>query len=327
MKLSVWNLEPAAYGRHPLHCADRAWPESNCSLDLWVELLHTAGAEPLAALPFVLEVDLEGDQWTFFKFPFADLDTLYGVSVFELNVWRPLVVHVAEQLALGRPAIVEVDAFYLPDTAGTSYRAEHVKTSIGIQALDQDDRRLGYFHNAGYYELMGEDFDGVFRLEGHLTDPEYLPPYVEVAKLGNRPRRTERALVDASLALLRTHLERRPVANPFRRYAERFARDLEWLGGEPISCFHNYAFATLRQSGAAFELSGAYLRWLEAGGECGLERTAEACELIATTAKALQFKTARAVSTRRAFDATPMLEKMAGAWDETMMALTARYGS
>ena len=42
----------------------------------------------------------------------------------------------AEQLALGRPAIVEVDAFYLPDTAGTSYRAAHVKTSIGIQAID-----------------------------------------------------------------------------------------------------------------------------------------------------------------------------------------------
>ena len=28
----------------------------------------------------------------------------------------------------------------------------------------------------------------MFRLEGHLADPEYLPPYVEVAKLGSRPR-------------------------------------------------------------------------------------------------------------------------------------------
>ena len=120
--LRLWNLDPAAYARHPLHCADRAWPESNCYVDLWVELLHTAGAEPLAALPFALAVDVEGDQWTFFKFPLADLEALYGVSVFELNVWRPLVVHVAEQLALGRPSIVEVDAFYLPDTAGTSYR-------------------------------------------------------------------------------------------------------------------------------------------------------------------------------------------------------------
>ncbi len=44
-------------------------------------------------------------------------------TVFELNVWRSLAAHVAEQLALGRPSIVEVDAFYLPDTAGTSYRS------------------------------------------------------------------------------------------------------------------------------------------------------------------------------------------------------------
>ena len=27
----------------------------------------------MAALPFTLTVDLEGDQWTFFKFPLADL--------------------------------------------------------------------------------------------------------------------------------------------------------------------------------------------------------------------------------------------------------------
>ena len=78
------------------------------------------GLEPLAALPFTLAIDFEGDQWTFFKFPLADLDALYGVDVFELNVWRPLVDHLEEQLALGRPALVEVDAFYLPDTAGTS---------------------------------------------------------------------------------------------------------------------------------------------------------------------------------------------------------------
>jgi hypothetical protein len=327
VKLRLWDLDPAAYARHPLHCVERPWPEANCYVDLWVELLHAAGAEPIAALPFALAVDVEGDQWTFFKFPLADLDTLYGVNVFELNVWRPLVAHVTEQLALGRPAIVEVDAFYLPDTSGTSYRTEHVKTSIGIQAIDRDARRLGYFHNAGYFELTGEDFTGLFRLEGHLTDPEYLPPYVEVAKLGNRPLRTDRALVDASLGLLRAHLARRPETNPFRRYAARFPCDLQWLADEPLSNFHNYSFATLRQCGAAFGLANAYLRWLEARGESGLEEAAERCQLIATTAKALQFKTARAVTTHRPLDAAPMLETMATAWDETMAELTARYAA
>jgi hypothetical protein len=327
VNLRLWDLDANTYVRHPLHCVDRAWPESNCYVDLWIELLHSAGADPLAAMPFTLAVDLEGDQWTFFKFPAADLDALYGVTVFELNVWRSLAAQVAEQLVLGRPAIVEVDAFYLPDTSGTSYRSQHVKTSIAIQALDSDDRRLGYFHNAGYYELEDEDFAGVFRLEGHLTVPEYLPPYVEVAKLGNRPQLTGRALHEASIALLRSHLARRPFTNPFCSYAERFRSDLEWLVAEPLAYFHNYAFATLRQCGAAFELAGAYLRWLEAGGESGLAPAAESCTRIATAAKTLQFKTARAVNCHKTLDVSPMLDEMAKAWDETMTMLVARYGS
>jgi hypothetical protein len=327
VNVRLWDIDANTYLRHPLHCADRAWPESNCYVDLWVELLHTAGAEPLAALPVALTVDLEGDQWTFFKFPLADLDALYGVTVFELNVWRSLQAQVEEQLVLGRPAIVEVDAFYLPDTSGTSYRSQHVKTSIGIQALDSDERRLGYFHNAGYYELAEEDFAGLFRLEGHLTDPEYLPPYVEVAKLGNRQPLTGRALHEASIALLTSHLAQRPLTNPFCRYATRFRTDLEWLIDEPLSSFHNYAFATLRQCGAAFELGAAYIRWLESGGECGLEPAAASCARIAATAKTVQFKTARAVHSHRPFDVSPMLDEMIEAWDDTMTTLEARYGS
>jgi uncharacterized protein DUF1839 len=325
VKFRLWDLDPTTYTRHSLHCGERSWPESNCYVDLWVELLHRAGSDPLAALACVLALDVEGDQWRFVKFPPSDLETLYGVDVFELNVWRPLTAHLAEQLVLGRLAIVEVDAFYLPDTAGTSYRTEHVKTSIGIQALDPDHRRLGYFHNAGYFELSGEDFAGVFRLEGHLTSPEYLPPYVEVVKLGSRPPQTGRALVEASRALLRRHLARLPVVNPFRRYACRFHKDLAWLVTDP-SAFHNYAFATLRQCGAAFELASTYLGWLESNGECGLKPAVGACARIATTAKTLQFKTARAVNTQKPLDAAPLLETMANAWDETMSVLTARYG-
>lgn len=321
----IWPLDAASYARHPLHRGDRTWLESNCYVDLWVELLHSSGLEPLAALPCTFAVDLEGDQWTFFKFPLAHLSALYGVDVIELNVWRPLVVHVEEQLALGRVSIVEVDAFYLPDTAGTSYHADHLKTSIGVQALDRAARRLGYFHNAGYYELEGQDFADLFRLD--VTDLACLPPYVEVAKFQAGPPLRDRALVVASLDLLRNQLTRRPHDNPFRRYAARFRADLDSLAGVPLAHFHGYAFATFRQCGAAFELGGAYLRWLQAHGERGLEEVASACDVIATAAKALQFKTARFVSTNRSFDPTPMLDTMAHAWDETMTRLTARYGA
>jgi hypothetical protein len=321
----LWPLHASTYARHALHDGERVWPESNCYVDLWIEMLHTAGVEPLAALPFVFGVDLEGDQWTFFKFPTADLNTLYGVDVIELQIWRPITTHIQEQLDLGRPTLVEVDAFYLADTAGTSYQNEHVKTTIGIQALDVAAQRAGYFHNAGYYELGGSDFVSLFRLKGRLTDPQYLPPYVEAAKLGVRRPLTGRALVEASLELLSGHLAGASLENPFRRYATRFATDLNSLEGEPLTAFHRYAFATLRQCGAAFDLGGAYLRWLAARGEHGLAHIATRCDVIATTAKALQFKVARSVSTVRPFDPAPMLTAMAAAWEETISALMARY--
>ena len=110
------------------------------------------------------------------------------------------------------------------------------------------------------------------------------------------------------------------------RHAAHFSADLDSLSGEPLAGFHAYAFATFRQVGAAFELGGEYLRWLQANGEHGLEQTAAACDVIATTARVLQLMTARFVNANRPFDPTPSLETMAGAWDETMIGLTERYG-
>jgi hypothetical protein len=321
------QIAPAAYVRHPIHANDRVWAESNCYVDLWIELLHARGFDPYAALPFTVSVDFEGDQWTFFKFPLADLYSLYGIEVIELNIWRRLIRHIDEQLAMGRPSIVEVDAFHLPDTIGTSYHTEHVKTSIAVQALDLASRRLGYFHNAGYYELEGGDFAGLFRLEGDPLGGEPLPPYVEVAKFDRRPPLPGRVLVAASLDRLADHLARRPAGNPFHRYAAQFPADLESLTGASLATFHQYAFATFRQCGAAFELTATYLRWLLENGEHGLEPMAAACDVIATTTRALQLKTARFCNTNRSFDPAPMLDTIAAAWDQTMIGLTERYGA
>ena len=231
--------------------------------------------------------------------------------------------HVADQLGLGRPVIVDVDAFYLPDTSGTSYRSEHVKTSIAIQALDQE-RRVGYFHNSGYYELGGEDFAGLFPPRGP-SDQSRVPAALRGGgqagqPAGARRRRSRRR----SRSFGRTSREGPPTRSDAMPSVSVRS---EGLGGDRLACFHSYAFATLRQCGAAFELGGAYLRWLEAGGERGLEPAAEACKRIATTAKTLQFKTARAVNTQKPVDPAPLLDQMAAAWDETMAAVTARYGA
>jgi hypothetical protein len=320
----LWAIDPQTYRRHPLHAVDRVWLEANCAVDLWIELLHTAGVEPLAALPCTLCVDFEGDQWTLITIPHADLFELYGIDVFELNVWRPLVSHIDDQLGLGRPTIVDVDGFSLPDTAGISYRTDHVKTSIAIQAIDVDARRLGYFHNAGYYELEGEDFAKVLSI---AAGPDRLAPHVEVAKFSRRRPRDGRALIGTSVELLRAHVARCPDQNPFRRYAAQFSSDLESLRGQPLERFHAYAFATFRQCGAAFDLGCAYLLWLQSHGEPGLEPIAANCDVIASTAKALQLKTARFVNTGRAFDPSSLLDTMAVAWESVMSALAVRYGA
>jgi hypothetical protein len=314
-----------APGRHALHVGERVWPESNCYIDLWIELLHARGLDPVAALPFTLTTDFEGDQWTFGKFPHADLRALYSIEIIELNVWRPLLWHLEEQLAMARTPIVEVDGFYLADTAGTSYRAEHVKTTIAIRQLDSDARRLDYWHNAGAYEISGEDFSGLFNLEhSHQTR---LAPYVEVVKRRTRPPCRGRTLVDESIRLLCHHVAHRPATNPFHRYADRLTTDLDWLAAGTLDDFHGYAFATFRQYGAAFELAAAYLRWLERHGELELDAVAVDCDAIASAAKALQFKVARLAQTRRRFEFEPIVETMATAWDNAMNALELRYGA
>jgi uncharacterized protein DUF1839 len=319
-------LDPKTYVPHELHRSERAWTESNCYIDVWVEVLHALELDPCACLPHVLPIDFEGDQWTFFKPSHDDLSFLYGIDVQELNVWRPLVENTREQLAGGKLVLSEVDAFFLPDTAGTDYRAQHTKTTIGIQELDLEGRTLGYFHNSGYHRLQGQDFEGLFRL-GHPPDPTYMPFFAELVRIGRRKRLEPGALEAASIEVLRKHLGRLPQTNPVARFADRFSADLAWMQGQGLPAYHAWAFATLRQLGAAFELGAFYVRWLSGHGEAGLEPSAAAFDAISATAKTLVLKTARAVSTKKPLDAAGALGEAARAWDEGMRPLVERYGA
>ena len=96
------GLDPATYQRHFVHAEERTWVEKNCYVDIWLEVVHALGADPMAMLPFVVALDFEGDQWTFFKPPHDELRDLYGIDVQELNVWRPLLDHTLEHLAHGK---------------------------------------------------------------------------------------------------------------------------------------------------------------------------------------------------------------------------------
>ncbi|HEV7554538.1 MAG TPA: DUF1839 family protein, partial [Kofleriaceae bacterium] len=119
-----------------LHAEDRAWVEKNCYVDIWIEVIHAIGCDPIAMLPFVTAIDFEGDQWTFYKPPHEQLRALYGLDVQELNCWRPLIEHAEEHLAAGKLISTEADAWWLPDTSGTDYRRQHTKSTIVLNDLD-----------------------------------------------------------------------------------------------------------------------------------------------------------------------------------------------
>jgi hypothetical protein len=322
MTKQVFSLAPASYQPHAIHAQERQWAETNCYVDVWIELLHGWGFEPIAALPFTLGIDFEGDQWTFFKFPLSDLDSLYGLEVQELAIWRPLVTHVEEQVSLGRPVLVELDSYFLPDTAGTAYQRGHVKTTVAIIEIDVPSERLGYFHGQGYYHLSGEDFRNVLHLNG-IPHPAVLPPYVEIAK--RRPvSRPGESLIRTSLQLLRRELGRLPDRNPFEKFRTRFETDLPWLATQPIETFHQYSFATLRQFGACYELTGTYLRWLTHHGVPGLEDAIEQFDGLSNGAKTMQFQLARALARKRQLDLTPV-DQMAAMWRTATGDLKARF--
>ncbi len=322
MTNQVFPLSPHGYQPHLIHTRERQWAETNCYVDVWIELLHAWGFDPIAAMPFTVAIDFEGDQWTFFKFPHTDLSDLYGLDVRELAIWQPLVEHVDQQVGLGRPVLIELDSYYLPDTQGTAYRCEHTKSTVAAIDIDIDHQRLGYFHGQGYYELHGDDFVNVFRLAGP-PDPAMLPPYVEFVK--RRPNRaaTGRSLVDTSVSLLKQHLTMIPEANPFEKFKPRFAADLDWLNNESLEVFHQYSFATLRQFGASYEMAALYLDWLAAHDVAGLEVARDAFNQLSTGAKTMQFQLARAMTRKKPLSLTP-IDDMASAWQTAMNHLQSQ---
>ena len=314
------GLQAAGYARHALHAEGCTWLEKNCYVDIWIELLHALKLEPLAMLPFTLAVDFEGDQWTFFKPKHEELRALYGIDVQEMTVWRPLVEHAVDHLAEGKFISTEADAWWLPDTAGTDYRTQHTKTTIVLAEIDVQAQSLGYFHNAGYFELDGEDFRALFRI-GAEPDPAFMPLFAELVRADRIEHRPGRELAAMSHELLLRHLARRPTTNPVRRFAARFSHELPELQERGLAHYHAWAFATIRQLGAAFELAAEHLKWLQREGIAMPSEAIGAFAAIAEGNKTLILKAARAVNAKRAFDAAPAFDEMAAAWDAGMAAL------
>ena len=129
--------------------------------------------------------------------------------------------------------------------------------------------------------MEGEDYRGIFRL-GRPFSEDVLPPYTELVRLDAGPSLTGDALRAAARELLAENLARRPRPNPFERFGAQLTDDLPRLLEGDHAAYHDYAFATVRMVGSAFEVGGSHIDWLL--GEAG----APAATAMATDRRRLQ---------------------------------------
>lgn len=310
---SLFELDPETYVDHPLHGDDRTYSETNCYVDCLVEMLNAAGLPPEAMLGGAVAADFELDQWTFFKPTPGDLFRLYGIDLHEVQPYRGFPTLIETRLAAGQTVMPEVDSFYLPDVAATSYRTDHVKSTIIAESIDVDAKVLRYFHNTSYHELAGEDFDKLFATysgDGHL------PTYVELIRFAAGPVPAGEELKAVARELLAEYLARRPGENPFARFSTQLEADLPALLEGSTEGYHAYAFHNPRMVGASMELLASHVRWLF--GDEG-EKAAAQLDDVVGGSKMLLFRLAR----QRAFDVAGVIGPMAQAYESAVTELDA----
>jgi len=312
-------------GAYALHGGNPVWSHANRHIDLWVELLHGWELEPIAALPFTVRQDFEGDQFTSSNIPSADLELLYGIVKDELSTYGRLEAHVAAQTNRGNVVLMEVDSYQLPPPSG-AYRRQHARSCIAIDVLVPEATAVGYYHHDGYHTASGGDYASIFRASGgDMSWGTTSFPKVEVVR-----RRfaalADDALLRASMDLLRSHLARRPRENPIKAFRAAFPAHLEQLMTRGESNFQIYAASVLRQLGANFELMGRYVGWLVGNGQALPDTVADACYTMASEAMVMQFRLMRAVISHKPDRCQDCLEQLEAAYQGTVPALAAYFG-
>lgn len=309
----LFNLTLAAFNPHALHGYNQNFRETNCYGDLIIELVHSLGLEPTACLAYTLAADFEGDQWTFGKPSHHDLESLYGIRIEELSLYRNLTDQITTQVNRGSVPLIEADAYHLPDTAGIDYGNNHVKTTIAITHIDSINKRLRYFHNAIFAELKDDDFDGVLQ-PLISTQKGYLPPYCEIAKLDFVSECSLKKLQEIAFSSAQFHFKKRPLRNPVALHAAAMQEHQQAIIDGGLPAYHAYTFVALRQLGSAHQLSAHFLRWLKHDDE-NLAAAAVAFEHISDAAKMLVLKMARITTSSKPADITAVFAEMTTQYD------------
>ena len=141
----------------------------------------------------------------------VDLEVLFGVDIHEMQPYRPDAPSRSPSSSpLGRTMTVELDAWYLPDTAATSYRDEHVKTWVIAESIDVDGGALPLLPQRGLLRARRQGL------------PRRLPPRDRLVRRRPAPLHRAGPLRRGAAApgrgaarrgargMLRGHLERRP---------------------------------------------------------------------------------------------------------------------
>ena len=137
----------------------------------------------------------------------------------EISIWRPLERPCRGAARAGPPVLVEVDSWFLPDTAGTAYQSEHVKTTVAATRSTSHGQPPGLFPQRGLLRARGRRLRE--RVPARRPRPGALPPYVEFVKLdpGSPPvrRRPHEGLARAAAPSTRAPAARQPRSSASKR--------------------------------------------------------------------------------------------------------------
>ena len=317
----VGSRRLAWHGPHAWHQDERIWSTTNRQLDVWIELLHTLDLDPAPVLLPTLGVDFEGDHWTHAQVCKSDLWACYGIVVEEMPLWRPLLAHLVEQLERGHVALMDADEYHLPDTDGGSHGREHLRTVIAVTGYDRRRHVLRYMHGATGGEVTGRDLDALL---APSASSGQLLPCVQLVKLDRLAPRSEAERAQVGIALAHFHGTRFPARNPVRAFADSLrVHGGLFAGGDAEHC-QRWAFATLHQCGAAFEVGADVCAWLAQHGE-PVGNAVSHLRLVARNARSLHQRLVRLPLQSKLPDVAQTLSDMARSWDDAMAVLRPRY--
>ena len=83
------EISPDGYEPHTIHSGERTWTETNCYLDLWVEVLHSLGLDPVPAAACAFGARFDGSLWTFLSFTPEELCGPESPGLYRLRVACP----------------------------------------------------------------------------------------------------------------------------------------------------------------------------------------------------------------------------------------------